>query len=153
LEMQMALAAQLIGGVFEFHPRLRVGYLEAQSWWVPGLLSRIEWDYPSDGAAEAPYLTRRPIEDFRRSCWAAVEGSEAEVVPTAEAVGADRLCVSTDYPHSDSNFPNVSSLLLRNAGREIGGRILGGGGGLYGFGEGDFRKADAAMAAFPEPAA
>jgi predicted TIM-barrel fold metal-dependent hydrolase len=153
LEMQMALAAQLIGGVFEFYPRLRVGYLEAQSWWAPGLLSRIEWDYANDGAAEAPYLTLRPIEYFRRNCWAAVEGSEPEVVPTAAAVGGDRLCISTDYPHVDSNFPNVSSLLLRNAGREIGGQILGGGAGLYGFGEGDFQKADAAMAAFRQTAA
>ena len=35
-----------IGGVFEFHPKLRVGFLEAQNSWVPGLLSRFEWDYP-----------------------------------------------------------------------------------------------------------
>ena len=46
IEMQQAMIAQIIGGVFEFHPKLRVGYLEAQNSWVPGLLTRIEWDYP-----------------------------------------------------------------------------------------------------------
>ncbi len=152
LEMQMALTAQIIGGVFEFHPDLRVGYLEAQSWWAPGLLSRIEWDYPNYRDLNAPYLTRRPIEYFRRNCWAAVEGSEPEILPTAESLGADRLCISTDYPHHDSNFPNVSSLLLSNVGREIGGAILGGGAGLYGFTEADFQKADAAMARFKQSA-
>src|SRR2546426_9198858 len=38
-----AMIAMVIGGVFEFHPKLRVGFLEAQNSWVPGLLSRIEW--------------------------------------------------------------------------------------------------------------
>ena len=43
-EMQLALIALMLGGIFEFYPRLRVAFLEAQSWWVPGLLGRIEWD-------------------------------------------------------------------------------------------------------------
>src|SRR5919106_1334234 len=30
IEMQQALIAMIIGGVFEFHPKLRVGFLEAQ---------------------------------------------------------------------------------------------------------------------------
>ncbi|HEX2171950.1 MAG TPA: hypothetical protein VHL09_05845, partial [Dehalococcoidia bacterium] len=45
-----------------------------------------------------------------------------------------------------------SSLLLRNVGPEIGGQILGGGAGLYGFGEEDFRRADAAMDRFKQTA-
>ena len=36
IEMQQALIAMIIGGVFEFHPKLRVGFLEAQNSWVPG---------------------------------------------------------------------------------------------------------------------
>jgi hypothetical protein len=43
-EMQLALIALMLGGIFEFYPRLKVAFLEAQSWWVPGLLGRIEWD-------------------------------------------------------------------------------------------------------------
>ena len=57
IEMQQALIAMLIGGVFEFHPKLRVGFLEAQNSWVPGLLSRIEWDYPQYRDTHAPYLS------------------------------------------------------------------------------------------------
>ena len=54
IEMQQALIAQIISGVFEFHPKLRVGYLEAQNSWVPGLLSRIEWDYANYGIPMRP---------------------------------------------------------------------------------------------------
>ena len=146
IEMQQAMIAQLIGGVFEFYPKLRVGFLEAQNSWVPGLLTRIEWDYPNYRDSHAPYLSLTPREYFQRNCWAAVEGSEPEIEPTAGLIGADRMCVSTDYPHFDSNFPNVSSNVLKTVPREMAADILYGGARLYNFGEEDLKKADAAMA-------
>jgi uncharacterized protein len=146
IEMQQALIAMVIGGVFEFHPKLRVGYLEAQNSWVPGILSRIEWDYPQYRDSHAPYLSMTPREYFRRNCWAAVEGSEPEIEATAGLIGADRMCISTDYPHFDSNFPHVSENLLKNVPREVAADILKGGAALYGFSEADFKKADAAAA-------
>jgi hypothetical protein len=142
----------IIGGVFEFHPRLRVGFLEAQNSWVPGLLSRIEWDYPQYRDSHAPYLSLTPREYFRRNCWAAVEGSEPEIEATAGLIGADRMCISTDYPHFDSNFPHVSTNLLKNVSRETAAQIFMGGAALYGFGDTHFAKADAAAAARPAEA-
>ena len=113
IEMQQALIAMIIGGVFEFHPKLRVGFLEAQNSWAPGLLSRIEWDYPQYRDSHAPYLSLTPKEYFRRNCWAAVEGSEPEIEATAGLIGADRMCISTDYPHFDSNFPTSRRISSR----------------------------------------
>jgi uncharacterized protein len=144
IEMQQAMIAMIVGGVFEFHPRLRVGFLEAQNSWVPGLLSRIEWDYPQYRDSHAPYLTLTPREYFRRNCWAAVEGSEPEIEATAGLIGADRMCISTDYPHFDSNFPEVADNLLKNVPRDIAAAILGGGASLYGFTAADFARAAAA---------
>jgi predicted TIM-barrel fold metal-dependent hydrolase len=146
IEMQQALIAMIIGGVFEFHPRLRVGFLEAQNSWAPGLLSRIEWDYPQYRDSHAPYLALMPKEYFRRNCWAAVEGSEPEIEATAGLIGADRMCISTDYPHFDSNFPHVSTNLMKNVPREIAAQIFMGGAHLYGFTDADFARADAAAA-------
>jgi predicted TIM-barrel fold metal-dependent hydrolase len=146
IEMQQALIALIVGGVFEFHPRLRVGFLEAQNSWAPGLLSRIEWDYPQYRDTHAPYLMLTPKEYFRRNCWAAVEGSEPEIEATAGLIGADRMCISTDYPHFDSNFPEVSNNLLRTVSRKTAAEILRGGAGLYAFTDAHFAKADAAAA-------
>ncbi len=148
IEMQQALIAQIVGGVFEFYPKLRVGYLEAQNSWVPGLLTRIEWDYPNYRESHAPYLSLSPKEYFRRNCWAAVEGSEEETEPTAKLIGADRMCISTDYPHFDSDFPDVSRTLLNTVPREMAAEILLGGAHLYGFTSDDFGNADAAMETF-----
>ena len=147
IEMQQALIAMVIGGVFEFHPKLRVGFLEAQNSWVPGLLSRIEWDYPQYRETHAPYLSLTPKEYFRRNCWAAVEGSEPEIEATAGLIGADRMCVSSDYPHFDSNFPNVSNNVLKGCSRDTAAKILMGGAHLYNFSDADFEKADRAARA------
>ena len=144
IEMQQALVAMIVGGVFEFHSNLRVGFLEAQNSWAPGLLSRIEWDYPQYLETHAPYLSLTPKEYFRRNCWAAVEGSEPEIEATASLIGADRMCISTDYPHFDSNFPNVSNNLVQGVSPETAAAILYGGATLYNFSEADFAKADAA---------
>jgi hypothetical protein len=73
-----------------------------------------------------------------------VEGSEPEIEATAGLIGADRMCISTDYPHFDSNFPYVSTNLLKNVPREIAAQIFMGGAHLYAFTESDFRKADQA---------
>src|SRR5262249_6098400 len=94
--------------------------------------------------SHAPYLSLTPREYFRRNCWAAVEGSEPEIEATAGLIGADRMCISTDYPHFDSNFPNVSKNLLSGVRRDTAAQILLGGAGLYGFTEAAFAKADAA---------
>jgi len=150
IEMQQALIAMIIGGVFEFHPRLRVGFLEAQNSWVPGLLSRIEWDYTNYRDTHAPYLASTPKEYFQQHCWAAVEGSEPEIEATAGLIGADRMCISTDYPHFDSNFPEVSNNLLKNASRETAAKILFGGAGLWAFSDEHFASADTAMHQFEQ---
>lgn len=69
IEMQQALVAMMVGGIFEFQPKLRVGFLEARNSWVPGLLSRIEWDDSQYRDTHAPYLTLTPREYFQRNCW------------------------------------------------------------------------------------
>jgi len=51
---------------------------------------------------------------------------------------------STDYPHFDSNFPNVSSNVLKSCSRDTAAKILAGGAGLYGLTDADFQKADKA---------
>ncbi|MBV9816210.1 MAG: hypothetical protein JO229_10735, partial [Alphaproteobacteria bacterium] len=77
----------------------------------------------------------------------AIESGEREVGATVELLGgADNICVSSDFPHFDSSFPEVSTRVLTNSSitPEIGGKILNGGARLYGFTESDFDKADAA---------
>ena len=146
-EMQLALIALMLGGVFEFYPKLRVAFLEAQSWWVPGLLGRIEWDMRQHADSDAPYLKLTPFEYWQRNCFSAIESGEKEVGSVVELLGgADNICVSSDFPHFDLSFPEVSTRVMTNPSitKDIAGKILSGGARLYGFGEEDFAKADLA---------
>ena len=115
---------------------------------MPGLLGRIEWDLRQHHDSDAPYLKLSPLEYWQRNCFSAIESGEREVGSVVELLGgADNICVSTDFPHFDSSFPEVSTRVMTNPSitPEIGGKILFGGARLYGFGEADFAKADAAM--------
>jgi hypothetical protein len=87
------------------------------------------------------------LEYWRRNCFSAIESGEREVGSVVELLGgADNICVSSDFPHFDSSFPEVSNRVLTNPSitPDIAGKILGGGARLYGFGEDDFAKAAAA---------
>ena len=94
-----------------------------------------------------PYLKLSPLEYWKRNCFSAIESGEAEVGSVVELLGgADNICVSSDFPHFDSSFPDVSNRVLNNPSisKDIAGKILSGGARLYGFGEADFAKAAAA---------
>jgi hypothetical protein len=76
-----------------------------------------------------------------------VTSSRRAVGATVELLGGtDNICVSGDFLHFDSSFPDVSKRALTNPSitPEIGGKILGSGARLYGFGEDDFARAAAA---------
>jgi hypothetical protein len=88
----------------------------------------------------------RFVDSDMHDCWAAVEGSGPEIEPTAGLIGADRMCISTDYPHFDSNFPHVADNLLKNIPRELAAQILLGRAHPYGFTEADFQRAAAQKA-------
>ena len=114
-EMQLALIALILGGIFEFYPRLKVAFLEAQSWWVPGLLGASNGICASIATADAPYLKLTPLEYWKRNCFSAIESGENEVGSVVELLGgADNICVSTDFPHFNSSFPEVSTRVMRN---------------------------------------
>ena len=111
------------------------------------MLGRIEWDLRQHHDADAPYLKLWPLEYWQRNCFSAIESGEREVGSVAELLGgADNICVSTDFPHFDSSFPEVSTRVLNNSSitRETAGKILYGGARLYGFTQADFERADLA---------
>ena len=111
-------------------------------------LGRIEWDLRQHHDSDAPYLKLSPFEYWQRNCFSAIESGEKEVGSVVDLLGgADNICVSSDFPHFDSSFPEVSTRVMTNPSitPDIAGKILSGGARLYGFGEADFAKADAAM--------
>jgi predicted TIM-barrel fold metal-dependent hydrolase len=95
-------------GVLEKFPRLKVAHLESGCGWVPFWLERMDehWEHESHGSAKI--TKEKPSFYFKRQCWASCEAGEELAPVFVEHVGADRLTMATDYPHSDAigKFPD-----------------------------------------------
>jgi predicted TIM-barrel fold metal-dependent hydrolase len=107
LGIMAAAVSVTAGGVCERFPKIRFALLEGNCSWAPWLFYRLDEHYEWLGALEAPDLTMKPSEYFRRNCWLSVEADEETVGPYVERFGDDNLVFSTDYPHADSKFPHA----------------------------------------------
>ncbi len=103
MEQMMAFIALFDGGVFQRHPRLRFGFLEAGCGWLPYLLWRLGgefklWSY------QVPEVHDTPLACFQRQCFISGEASEPYLPAVIDLIGADKLLFSSDYPHPDHGF-------------------------------------------------
>lgn len=116
MEMMMAFASLLEGGVLERHPALRVGFLEAGCGWVPYWLWRLDERWENVAHEVADVVTMPPSDYFRRQCWVALEADEPYLGALVDFVGADRVMFASDYPHPD-HLPDLTDTLVALEGR------------------------------------
>lgn len=94
------LASLVCHGVFERHPRLKVGYIETGVNWLYPLWERMEHAYNM-----APQLFRRhPHEVIREHVWFHPHFEEMEAdkaLQLIDLVGADHLLFGSDWPHPE----------------------------------------------------
>jgi uncharacterized protein len=114
-----ALVALVLGGVFERFPRLKVVFFECSSEWILYWMHRMDDDYewakefPSQTGADQ--ITMPPSEYVKRNCYVTCEADERTLRTAIEEIGADHICMATDYPHFDSRYPHtVSQIRERN---------------------------------------
>jgi len=103
------LATMVIGGVFERHPRLRMGIIECGASWLGPMVERMElfWDYyPTTKTS----LSRRPIDyvvDHVRVTPFFIEPVDVWVDRWPRL--ADVYAFSSDYPHIEGGTNPVSN--------------------------------------------
>ena len=113
VELMSAIASMTAGGVLERFPRLKVAFLEGNCSWLPWLLWRIDEYWKMSKSGETAKLQGLPSEYFLRQCFISVDVDEDQVEWVVKKLGDDTLVFSTDYPHSDSHFPEATSLFLK----------------------------------------
>ncbi len=126
LDMQVAMAWFVGGGICERFPRLRVAILEGSGGWVVTMLERLDHHFHIFGTE---YQKTPPSELFRRQCWISFDPDEVALPFTAEHLGADRIIWASDYPHPDAKIPGVVQELrdaVKVLDRADQARILGG---------------------------
>ncbi|MFN8603828.1 MAG: amidohydrolase family protein [Candidatus Binatia bacterium] len=105
LQLDEPLAIMTFSGALERHPGLKLVLAEAGIGWLPYFVARmdLEWRNLRDKLDYATSLP--PSELFRRQVLVTFEEEAlgAQLVPL---VGVESCMWASDYPHTDSTFPN-----------------------------------------------
>ncbi|MBM4405364.1 MAG: amidohydrolase [Chloroflexi bacterium] len=107
IEMMLAMGGLIYSGAFDRHPKLKAAFLEATCGWAPWWLWRLDEEQTKLGHADAMKLERKPSDYFAGRCYVACDPDEAGVPAVVQALGADNLVISTDWPHDDSLYPHA----------------------------------------------
>lgn len=105
-EQEIAAMQLILGGVLERFPKLKVGFMESGCGWLPYWLHRMD-EHREALPYFLPELTLEPSEYFRRQCWIATEGDEADMASVLRYIGDDRVVWTSDYPHFDCKLPGA----------------------------------------------
>jgi len=104
LQLDEPLATMVFSGALERHPGFRLVLAESGVGWLPYFLTRMdmEWRALRDKIDYAPNVP--PSELFHGQVFATFEEEEmaAEFIPH---LGAESCMWASDYPHTDSTFP------------------------------------------------
>jgi predicted TIM-barrel fold metal-dependent hydrolase len=108
----MATAADwLFSGIPLRFPDLKIALSEGGFGWVPILIDRIEhMRRQLDYSIQFGDLT--PVEVLRRNFWFTTFNDELSM-SLRHLAGVDHIMVETDYPHSDSTWPDSQAVLAR----------------------------------------
>jgi predicted TIM-barrel fold metal-dependent hydrolase len=102
----------IFSGVFERHPRLTLAIVEFELSWVPYVLSAMDYTY-RERHAEASYRFKDgmvPRDFFRRNVVVSFQ-EDAIGIRLRDVIGVDNLMWGSDYPHSESTFPQSRKIL------------------------------------------
>jgi predicted TIM-barrel fold metal-dependent hydrolase len=105
LQLDEPLATMVFCGALERHPGLKLVLAESGIGWLPYYLARMddEWRALRDKLDYAP--STPPSDLFRRQVYATFE-EDALAAPLIPRLGADSCMWASDYPHTDSTFPD-----------------------------------------------
>jgi predicted TIM-barrel fold metal-dependent hydrolase len=110
----MSLTDFLMSGLFERFPTLEVAYSEGQIGWIPYILERADavWEENRAWGGVADKVKRPPSEYYRKHVYGCFF-ADAHGLKSLDEVGVDNITFETDYPHSDSTWPDTLEVAMR----------------------------------------
>jgi predicted TIM-barrel fold metal-dependent hydrolase len=108
---QDIMGTLIFGGVFDRHPNLKVVCVEADAGWVPHYMYRMDHAYKRHRYwMKAPPLKRLPSEYFLEHIYVTFQ-DDWVAFKTKDLANVRRLMWASDFPHSDSTWPNSQAVL------------------------------------------
>ena len=110
--VRYSMTAMIFAGVFERHPRLRVGSVEHEISWAPHWLQQMDYTY-KERPVYRGYQSKEgllPSDYWRRNMFAVFQEDEA-AVELRHRIGVDNMIWGNDFPHSESTWPRSRQFL------------------------------------------
>lgn len=102
-----SLVDWLYSGLMMRFPKLKLAYSEGQIGWIPYALERADtvWEHHDSWIHAKERIPEPPSSYY----WGRVFGcftSDEHGLKNLDAVGIDNICFETDYPHTDTTWPD-----------------------------------------------
>jgi len=107
-----SMCDMIFSGVFERHPALRLAIVEFELAWAPHVLSTMDYTY-RERQGEAIYRFKDamlPSDFFHRNVVLGFQ-EDAIGIRLRDVIGVDNMMWGSDYPHSESTFPQSRKIL------------------------------------------
>lgn len=102
-QMIPALAAMVVDGFFDRHPKLNILSVEAGCGYAAYLMDRLDEKHGVLSGI-APPLKLKPSEYIQRNCYFVAEPEERTIDAMLSLVGEKNILWGSDYPHIDSTL-------------------------------------------------
>jgi predicted TIM-barrel fold metal-dependent hydrolase len=101
----------LMSGVLVDQPDLKLLYAESQLGWIPYIVQRIDqvWE-DNQGWAQTKHIPEPPSTYYYRQIFGCFI-NDAHGLKSLDEVGLDNIMSETDYPHSDSSWPDTKEIV------------------------------------------
>jgi predicted TIM-barrel fold metal-dependent hydrolase len=108
----LSMCDMIFSGVFDRHPRLTLAIVEFELAWAPHLLDTMDYTY-RERHEEAIYRFKngmRPSDFFHANVVLSFQ-EDAIGIRLRDVIGVDNMMWGSDYPHSESTFPQSRKIL------------------------------------------
>jgi predicted TIM-barrel fold metal-dependent hydrolase len=106
----------VFSGVFQRHPKLKIVCVEADAGWAPHFMYRMDHAYKRHRHwLKGRELARLPSEYFRENVYLTFQDDWTAFL-FAEYLNHERLMWASDFPHSDSTWPDSQKVIAEQTG-------------------------------------
>jgi predicted TIM-barrel fold metal-dependent hydrolase len=111
--VEKSLTEIIFAGVLERFPKLRFVSVEDDIGWIPHFLQRLDHSFEKYRYLEKSTIANPPSYYFRRQVAATFQDDRVGVV-MRDFIGVKSLMWGSDFPHSDSTWPNSLAVIARD---------------------------------------
>lgn len=109
------LATLLFSGILRKWPKLRFISAESGIGWLPYFIERCDYTHRKHQFWTGTKIDVTPSDLFRQSLYANFI-SDRQGVEQRHAIGIDNIMLGTDYPHTDSSWPDTQNIIKEQMG-------------------------------------